>query len=55
MGHSEWSVIYPGFIGPSYQSLAVTADQERTVNWYVERLESPSATSRFALYPISGF
>lgn len=45
---------YRGFIGGSYQSQALTADQERTVNWYVERMESPGATTRLALYPTPG-
>lgn len=45
---------YQGFIGGSYESQAVTADQERTVNWYVERMESQGATSKSALYPTPG-
>lgn len=45
---------YPHFIGASYQSQAVTADAERTINWYVELLESPGATVRSALYPTPG-
>lgn len=45
---------YPGFIFGSYESQAVTADQERTVNWYVEPMESPGATTRAALYPTPG-
>lgn len=45
---------YPNFIGPSYESQAVTADQERTVNLYEERIESPGGTSRVALYPTPG-
>jgi len=47
-------VRYPNFIGPSYESQAVTADQERTVNLYEERVESPGGTSRTALYPTPG-
>jgi len=45
---------YPGFIGGSYQAQAVTADQEQTINWYVEGAESAGATSRSALYPTPG-
>ncbi len=45
---------YPGFVGGTYQSQAVTADQERTVNFYFENMEAPSATSRSALYPTPG-
>lgn len=45
---------YRGFCGPSYQSQAITADGERLVNWMVERMESPGATARFALYPTPG-
>ncbi len=44
----------PGFIFGSYESQAVTADQERTVNLYVEPLEAPGATTRAALYPTPG-
>ena len=42
------------FIGGSYESQAVTADQERLVNWYMEALESPGATRSSALYPTPG-
>lgn len=45
---------FPNFIGGSYESAAVTADQERTVNFYTERMESPGATTRVALYPTPG-
>lgn len=45
---------YPSFVGPSYQSLAVTADQEDTINWYFETMEVNSSTSRSALYPTPG-
>ena len=44
----------PGFIFGSYESQAVTADQERTVNWYVEPIEAPGATTTAALYPTPG-
>jgi hypothetical protein len=54
---SHWtdsSMEYPGFVGGSYESAAVTADQEKTVNWYAERMESSGATSRTVLYPTPG-
>lgn len=45
---------YPGFIGGSYVSLSPDALNERTVNFYVERMESPFGQSRLALYPTPG-
>ncbi len=45
---------YRDFIGGSYQSQATTADAEDTMNWYVERMEVPGATTRAALYPTPG-
>jgi hypothetical protein len=45
---------YPSFVGPSYQSQSATADQEDTINWYPERMESPGAVSKWALYPTPG-
>mgnify|MGYP003578893563 CR=1 FL=1 len=45
---------YRGFCGPSYRSQAFTADQERLVNRYVERMESPGASTQYALYPVPG-
>jgi len=47
-------VDFPNFIGGSYESQALTADQERTVNLFFEPLESPGATSKSALYPTPG-
>jgi hypothetical protein len=44
----------PGFIFGSYESQAVTADQEKTTNWYVEPMEAIGATTRAALYPTPG-
>jgi hypothetical protein len=46
---------YPGFIGGSYQSRSVLADQERTINYYVEQLESPGSSSTLMLCPTPGF
>ena len=45
---------FDAFFGGSYQSQAVTADQERTINFYPEVLQSPGATSRMVLYPTPG-
>lgn len=45
---------YPEFVGGSYESQAATADAEKTVNWYFERMESRGATARSALYPTPG-
>jgi hypothetical protein len=46
---------YPGFIGSSYQSQSPIADVERTMNLYIEQLESAGAKARLALYPTPGF
>lgn len=45
---------WPAFVGADYQTLALTADQERLVNMYVERMESPGAGVKTALYPTPG-
>jgi hypothetical protein len=45
---------FPQFIGGSYESQALTADCERTINLYVEYLEAEGATSKRALYPTPG-
>jgi hypothetical protein len=45
---------FQSFIGGSYRSQSPIADQERTVNWYEERMESPGATTRAVLYPTPG-
>lgn len=42
---------YPNFTGGSYVSQSPIADQERTVNWYVEEIET---TGKRALYPTPG-
>ena len=44
----------PGFVGASYISQAITADQEDLINWYPERMESQGATTEMALYPTPG-
>lgn len=45
---------FEGFIGGSYESRAFTADQEHTINWFVEDIKSPGATSKRALMPTPG-
>jgi hypothetical protein len=47
-------VKFPSFIGGSYESQALTADCERTVNWYPEVLQSKGATSPATLLPTPG-
>jgi hypothetical protein len=42
------------FIGGSYQSQSPFADQENTINWYPEVMESPGAKTAMALYPTPG-
>jgi hypothetical protein len=42
-----------GFVGPSYSSQSPAADDERCLNWYVERLEA-AGKSVYALYPTPG-
>lgn len=44
-----------GFIGGSYTAQSPIVDQERTVNMYLEKAESPGASSQLALYPSPGF
>lgn len=45
---------YPGFISGSYVSQSPIADQERTVCWYVEQVESQGGSTKYALYPTPG-
>lgn len=45
---------YQNFVNGSYQSAAYTADQEQTVNWYYENMESEGASTRAALMPTPG-
>ena len=47
-------VAYPGFISGSYTSQSPLASQDRTVNWYPERLENQSESIKIALYPTPG-
>lgn len=46
---------WPGFINGSYQAENFLADQEDTINFFVERMESPGALSRQVLRPTPGF
>ena len=43
-----------GFIFGSNEAQAVTSDQQRTINWYVEPSTNPGATSEASLYPTPG-
>jgi hypothetical protein len=45
---------FDGFIGGSYENRAITADVEKTVNWFVEGLQSKAATSQRILLPTPG-
>lgn len=45
---------FDAMLGGSYESQSPIADCERTVNWYPEALQSPSATARKVLYPTPG-
>lgn len=47
-------MFYKNFVGASYPSQSPIADQEELINFYVEQMESPGASSRFALYPTPG-
>src|SRR5258708_23825860 len=43
-----------GLIGPSYASQSLVADCQRTINFYVEVIESQSGKSAMALYGTPG-
>jgi hypothetical protein len=45
---------YPGFIGGSDTPQSPIANDERTVNWFLERSTSQGATTPAALYPVPG-
>ena len=45
---------YPGFIHGANESQAFSADQQRTINWYVETTQAPGAPARAALLPTPG-
>jgi hypothetical protein len=46
---------YPGFVGPAYQSSSYMAGNERLVNFYVEKNETPNANTPYCLLPTPGF
>jgi hypothetical protein len=46
---------YPGFLGPSYQSASYMAANERTVNFYLEKNETPNVETPYCLLPTPGF
>lgn len=46
---------YRGFVGPSYRSQSPIADQEELINLYPEKMESPGASTQWALYPVPGY
>lgn len=45
---------YPAFIGGSYPSQSPRAAQERTINFYPERVQTSGAKSEWVLYPTPG-
>ena len=45
---------YPNALGGTYISESPIADCERTVNWYVEKMEAPGGKSKVMLYPAPG-
>ncbi|MBM4072337.1 MAG: hypothetical protein FJ271_25925 [Planctomycetes bacterium] len=45
---------FPVFVNGAYRSQSPIADDERTINWYPEPIESDGATTRIALYPTPG-
>ena len=47
-------MIVPAFVGPSYTLLNPTADSERAINWYPERLDWPGAKAQYVYNPAPG-
>ncbi len=45
---------FPLFVNGSYRSLSPIADNEQTINWYPEVMESEGAVAKAALYPTPG-
>lgn len=41
-------------VGPTYVSRSVSADAQRTINWYPERVESGQGKAQVVLYPTPG-
>ena len=48
------AVDFPQLIGPSYTSLSATAEVERSMNLYLERIESGAGRNPFAMYKSPG-
>ena len=49
------AIPYPGFIGSSNRSLSPVASNERTVNFYIEKIQGTvNPKGEFALYPTPG-
>lgn len=46
---------YPAFVGASYRSQSYVADQEDTINRYIQIVEGQGATMKTALLPVPGF
>ena len=46
---------FQGFVGTSYTSQSILADNEESINWYRERVESPFGKTDFFLAPTPGF
>ncbi len=46
---------YPGFLGPANKGQSYMADDERLINWYLERNESAGAPTPWAMLPCPGF
>jgi hypothetical protein len=47
-------MIYQGFVGPSYTARSPRAGIETSMNWFVERMESPGAKMPSVLLPTPG-
>lgn len=45
---------FPAFVGGSYESRSRTASGERTINWYVEKMENENPKARVVFYPTPG-
>lgn len=45
---------YPAFIGGTSVPQSPFASQEQTMNWHLERIESPGGKAAYALYPAFG-
>src|SRR5262245_49447434 len=43
-----------GFVGPTYESMSLTADAQRTLNLYPEQMQSGSGKNRYVLHGTPG-